>query len=188
MLTCCVAMQVCKYIDMPLQHISNLTLLAMNRPPQKHTEDLLDKLRARIPGLALRTTFICGFPGVRPPCCSCITHCTPDGAGNSTTHVLAITTHVVLLGCIDASWALCNKTKSRAAAGIYKTTPCCTTPNSCRRQQNSTRSCMTFARSSSLREWVPLHIAVRRALLQLHYQSRCAQRHSLCRRPPTITC
>lgn len=55
--------KVCKYIDMPLQHISNLTLLAMNRPPQSHTMDLLDKLRSRIPNLALRTTFICGFPG-----------------------------------------------------------------------------------------------------------------------------
>ncbi len=55
--------QVCKYLDMPLQHISNLTLLAMNRPPREHTEKLLAKLRARIPGLALRTTFISGFPG-----------------------------------------------------------------------------------------------------------------------------
>jgi ribosomal protein S12 methylthiotransferase len=56
-------MQVCKYIDMPLQHISNLTLLAMNRPPQGHTVDLLHVLRERIPNLALRTTFISGFPG-----------------------------------------------------------------------------------------------------------------------------
>lgn len=48
---------------MPLQHISNLTLLAMNRPPQAHTQDLLHKLRDRIPNLALRTTFISGFPG-----------------------------------------------------------------------------------------------------------------------------
>ena len=56
-------MQVCKYIDMPLQHISNLTLLAMNRPPQAHTLKLLRTLRDRIPGLALRTTFISGFPG-----------------------------------------------------------------------------------------------------------------------------
>lgn len=55
--------KVCKYIDMPLQHISNLTLLAMNRPPQAHTMDLLHKLRTRIPDLALRTTFISGFPG-----------------------------------------------------------------------------------------------------------------------------
>ncbi|KXZ52292.1 hypothetical protein GPECTOR_10g924 [Gonium pectorale] len=55
--------KVCKYLDMPLQHISNLTLLAMNRPPREHTLNLLAKLRARIPGLALRTTFINGFPG-----------------------------------------------------------------------------------------------------------------------------
>jgi ribosomal protein S12 methylthiotransferase len=35
----------------------------MNRPPRAHTEDLLYKLRDRIPNLALRTTFISGFPG-----------------------------------------------------------------------------------------------------------------------------
>lgn len=56
-------LQVCKYIDIPLQHIANLTLLGMNRPPQAHTLQLLHKLRERIPGLALRTTFISGFPG-----------------------------------------------------------------------------------------------------------------------------
>lgn len=55
--------KVVKYIDMPLQHISNLTLLAMNRPPRDYTQALLEKLRARIPDLALRTTFIAGFPG-----------------------------------------------------------------------------------------------------------------------------
>ena len=57
--------KVCKYIDIPLQHIANTQLLAMNRPPRQHTEALLNTLRARIPGLALRTTFICGFPGER---------------------------------------------------------------------------------------------------------------------------
>lgn len=56
-------MQVCKYVDIPLQHISNMTLLSMNRPPQEHTVKLLQKLRQRIPGLVLRTTFISGFPG-----------------------------------------------------------------------------------------------------------------------------
>ena len=61
----CTDLQVCKYVDIPLQHICNLTLLAMNRPPRAHTEALLRKLRARIPGLALRTTFISGFPGAR---------------------------------------------------------------------------------------------------------------------------
>ncbi|MEW5302295.1 MAG: hypothetical protein WDW36_005096 [Sanguina aurantia] len=55
--------KVCKYLDMPLQHVSNLTLLSMNRPPAAHTRSLLTKLRARIPSLALRTTFISGFPG-----------------------------------------------------------------------------------------------------------------------------
>uniref|UniRef100_A0A7S3VK66 Uncharacterized protein n=1 Tax=Dunaliella tertiolecta TaxID=3047 RepID=A0A7S3VK66_DUNTE len=55
--------KVCKYIDIPLQHINNLVLLSMNRPPQNHTVNLLKKLRERIPGLVLRTTFICGFPG-----------------------------------------------------------------------------------------------------------------------------
>mmetsp|Transcript_4375 Transcript_4375/g.10937 ORF Transcript_4375/g.10937 Transcript_4375/m.10937 type:complete len:524 (-) Transcript_4375:230-1801(-) len=55
--------KVCKYIDMPLQHIDNLVLLGMNRPPRAHTENLLQKLRDRIPGLVLRTTFISGFPG-----------------------------------------------------------------------------------------------------------------------------
>ena len=55
--------QVAKYIDIPLQHITNLSLLRMNRPPRAHTEDLLYKLRDRIPNLALRTTFISGFPG-----------------------------------------------------------------------------------------------------------------------------
>ena len=34
-------MQVCKYIDIPLQHINNMTLLSMNRPPQEHTVKLL---------------------------------------------------------------------------------------------------------------------------------------------------
>lgn len=57
--------KVCKYIDMPLQHISNLTLLTMNRPPKDHTVTLLKTLRDRIPELALRTTFISGFPGER---------------------------------------------------------------------------------------------------------------------------
>ena len=60
---CLYRLQVCKYIDIPLQHISNMTLLAMNRPPQAHTLKLLHTLRERIPGLALRTTFISGFPG-----------------------------------------------------------------------------------------------------------------------------
>jgi len=55
--------KVCKYVDIPLQHISDPVLKSMNRPPMTHTKVLLSKLRERIPGLVLRTTFITGFPG-----------------------------------------------------------------------------------------------------------------------------
>ncbi len=52
------------YVDMPLQHISDKVLRRMvRRVDRAATEALLGKLRARVPGLALRTTFIVGFPG-----------------------------------------------------------------------------------------------------------------------------
>ena len=56
--------KVVKYIDMPLQHISDPILKTMRR---RVTRDdivrLLDKLRQRVPGIAIRTTFIAGSPG-----------------------------------------------------------------------------------------------------------------------------
>ena len=53
-----------KYIDMPLQHINDRMLRAMGRRIDRSaTEVLLDKLRRRIPGVTIRTTFIVGFPG-----------------------------------------------------------------------------------------------------------------------------
>ncbi len=53
-----------KYIDIPLQHMSNRMLSAMRRNITRvQQEELLHKLRERIPGLAIRTTFITGFPG-----------------------------------------------------------------------------------------------------------------------------
>ncbi len=56
--------KVARYIDMPLQHIHEEMLLGMRRETsRKHIEDLIVRLRAGIPGLALRTTFIVGFPG-----------------------------------------------------------------------------------------------------------------------------
>ncbi len=55
--------KVCKYIDIPLQHLSDGVLGRMRRPGGRGTVSLLRKLRERIPRLALRTTFICGFPG-----------------------------------------------------------------------------------------------------------------------------
>jgi ribosomal protein S12 methylthiotransferase len=52
------------YIDIPLQHASDPMLRRMaRRVTRSQTEELLGKLRSRIPGLTLRTTFITGFPG-----------------------------------------------------------------------------------------------------------------------------
>lgn len=56
--------RVLPYLDIPLQHISDRILKAMNRHVTRaEIEALLAKLRAAIPGLTLRTTFIVGFPG-----------------------------------------------------------------------------------------------------------------------------
>lgn len=56
--------KVVPYLDMPVQHISTPVLKRMGR---RHTREqtiaLLERLRAEVPGIALRTTFICGFPG-----------------------------------------------------------------------------------------------------------------------------
>ncbi|HEX5038192.1 MAG TPA: 30S ribosomal protein S12 methylthiotransferase RimO [bacterium] len=53
-----------KYVDMPLQHISERVLLSMKRgSPGRYVRQVLGKLKARIPELALRTTFIVGYPG-----------------------------------------------------------------------------------------------------------------------------
>jgi ribosomal protein S12 methylthiotransferase len=56
--------KVCKYIDLPLQHASDPVLKRMKRPGTRASyERLLDDIRARIPNVSLRTTFITGFPG-----------------------------------------------------------------------------------------------------------------------------
>jgi ribosomal protein S12 methylthiotransferase len=56
--------KVARYIDIPLQHIDESMLDRMRRETSRaHIEDLVFKLRAGIPGVALRTTFIVGFPG-----------------------------------------------------------------------------------------------------------------------------
>ena len=56
--------KVCKYIDLPLQHASNQVLKRMKRPGTRQQYDkLLARIRNRVPGVALRTTFIVGFPG-----------------------------------------------------------------------------------------------------------------------------
>ncbi|MCS6790040.1 MAG: 30S ribosomal protein S12 methylthiotransferase RimO [Bacteroidia bacterium] len=55
---------ICKYLDMPLQHISDDILRRMRRGlTRARTEALLEKIRTTIPGIVLRSTFIVGFPG-----------------------------------------------------------------------------------------------------------------------------
>ena len=55
--------KVCKYIDLPLQHISDNVLKSMRRGiTKKRTIELIGKLRNKIPDLTLRTTFIVGYP------------------------------------------------------------------------------------------------------------------------------
>ncbi len=54
---------ICKYLDMPLQHASTNVLKSMRRGITRNTtENLLEEIRATVPGIALRTTFIAGYP------------------------------------------------------------------------------------------------------------------------------
>ena len=56
--------RVLKYIDIPMQHISDRMLTAMNRHgDSKMIRDVISKLRREVPGIIIRTTFITGFPG-----------------------------------------------------------------------------------------------------------------------------
>lgn len=56
--------KICKYMDMPIQHISDHLLKSMNRGITKQgTIDLVQKIRRKIPQASLRTTFIVGMPG-----------------------------------------------------------------------------------------------------------------------------
>ena len=59
--------KVCRYMDIPLQHISDKVLEAMHRGVDgAWTRALVRKMREKVPGLVLRTTFIVGFPGEGP--------------------------------------------------------------------------------------------------------------------------
>lgn len=56
--------QICAYLDMPLQHAHPDTLRRMRRPPDaERTKGIIRDLRAAMPDIALRSTFIVGFPG-----------------------------------------------------------------------------------------------------------------------------
>ncbi len=55
---------ICNYLDMPLQHISDPLLKSMRRgTTRQKTTDLVKMIRDRVPGIAIRTTLICGYPG-----------------------------------------------------------------------------------------------------------------------------
>ncbi len=55
---------ICKYLDMPLQHASNNMLDAMHRNiTREEMTELIFQIRERVPGICLRTTLIAGFPG-----------------------------------------------------------------------------------------------------------------------------
>ena len=55
---------ICKYIDIPLQHASNNMLKAMHRNiTREEMTELITEIRKRVPGIAIRTTLIAGFPG-----------------------------------------------------------------------------------------------------------------------------
>jgi ribosomal protein S12 methylthiotransferase len=61
--------KVARYVDMPLQHIHENMLERMRRETsQQYIVDLIAKIRAGIPGIAIRTTFIVGFPGETEAC------------------------------------------------------------------------------------------------------------------------
>jgi ribosomal protein S12 methylthiotransferase len=61
--------KVARYVDMPLQHIHDLMLERMRRETSRaHIESLIARIRAGVPGIALRTTFIVGFPGETEAC------------------------------------------------------------------------------------------------------------------------
>ena len=56
--------KICKYIDMPLQHAHDSVLKSMRRPDtRQQIVTLVKKIRERIPGVTIRSTFIVGFPG-----------------------------------------------------------------------------------------------------------------------------
>ena len=56
--------KVCNYLDIPLQHAADPVLLAMKRQiTLEQTRQLIKDIRAKVPGIAIRTTFLVGFPG-----------------------------------------------------------------------------------------------------------------------------
>ncbi len=59
--------RVVPYVDLPIQHVDEEILRAMRRPPFEKTRRLLERIREEIPGVAVRSTLITGFPGEGEP-------------------------------------------------------------------------------------------------------------------------
>jgi len=58
--------KLCKYLDLPLQHISDPVLKSMRRGiTSRRSKELIESIKKGVPGLTLRTTFIVGYPGER---------------------------------------------------------------------------------------------------------------------------
>ena len=79
---------VCNYLDMPLQHGSTKMLQAMRRGiTREKTEALVNKIRETVPGIAIRTTLIAGYPGETEEdfkrCCSLLKTCVLNDSGYS---------------------------------------------------------------------------------------------------------
>ena len=56
--------KVCNYLDIPLQHANDTVLERMRRQiTQKETVELIELARKKVPGIAIRTTLLVGFPG-----------------------------------------------------------------------------------------------------------------------------
>ena len=56
--------KICKYLDIPLQHVNPNIIDRMNRRFSKlQAQQLIDKIRKKVPGVVLRTTYIVGFTG-----------------------------------------------------------------------------------------------------------------------------
>lgn len=56
--------KICNYLDIPLQHADNNVLNRMKRQiTREEMQTLIDRIRSRIPGISIRTTFMVGFPG-----------------------------------------------------------------------------------------------------------------------------
>ncbi len=56
--------RICKYVDIPIQHVSDNILKSMRRGiTRRRLEELLFKIREKVPGIAIRTTLIVGYPG-----------------------------------------------------------------------------------------------------------------------------